>query len=102
MANGFLRKLNAAAELNGSLLCVGLDPDPSLMPIDDVSAFNRAIIDATKDLVCAYKPNFAFYDAMGEQGYRALRETIEHVPVPHTGDRRLEARRRPALLQILR
>ena len=88
MANAFLEKLSAAAERNGSLLCVGLDPDPSLMPVDDVSGFNRAIIDATKDLVCAFKPNFAFYDAMGEPGYRALRETIDHVPshIPVIGD----------------
>ena len=48
MANGFQEKLNAAAEQNQSLLCVGLDPDPSLMPIADVLEFNKAIIDATK------------------------------------------------------
>ena len=88
MANGFLEKLNAVAAQNRSLLCVGLDPDPSLMPIEDVSQFNKAIIDATKDVVCAYKPNVAFYEAMGEPGHRALRETIDHIPpyVPVIGD----------------
>ena len=80
MANGFLEKLRAAAERNDSLLCVGLDPDPALMAIEDVYEFNRAIIDATTDLVCAYKPNLAFYDGMGERGHRALLETLRYIP----------------------
>jgi DNA-binding NarL/FixJ family response regulator len=51
-----------AAQKNKSLVCVGLDPDPGLMP-DNVSIleFNKAIIDATSDLVCAYKLNFTPY-----------------------------------------
>jgi orotidine-5'-phosphate decarboxylase len=50
---------------------------------DDVAVFNRAIIEATADLVCAYKPNVAFYEALGpEKGYAALRETLIHIP-PH-------------------
>jgi orotidine-5'-phosphate decarboxylase len=50
---------------------------------DDVGAFNRAIIDATSDLVCAYKPNVAFYEGLGpEKGYAALRETLAAIP-PH-------------------
>jgi orotidine-5'-phosphate decarboxylase len=62
---------------------VGLDPDPTLMPTDDVAAFNIAIIEATSDLVCAYKPNLAFYEALGpERGYAALRKTLEAIP-PH-------------------
>jgi orotidine-5'-phosphate decarboxylase len=77
----FREKLEAAWERSGSLLCVGLDPDPSLMAIDDVAAFNIAIIEATQDLVCAYKPNVAFYEALGpERGYAALRRTLEAVP----------------------
>ena len=76
----FSDKLKLAALKNGSLLCVGLDPDPALMPIDDVAAFNRAIIEATKDLVCAYKPNLAFYEALGERGFAALRETLAAIP----------------------
>jgi orotidine-5'-phosphate decarboxylase len=79
----FREKLEAAWERNGSLLCIGLDPDPALMAIDDVAAFNIAIIEATSDLVCAYKPNVAFYEALGpERGYAALRRTLAAVP-PH-------------------
>jgi orotidine-5'-phosphate decarboxylase len=84
----FFEKLELAAQKNGSLLCVGLDPDPALMPVDDVGAFNRAIIEATSDFVCAYKPNLAFYEALGEKGYGALRETLAGIPpdIPVIGD----------------
>ena len=75
----FVEKLDAACEANRSLLCVGLDPDPQLMPVGDVFEFNRAIVDATHDLVCAYKPNMAFYEAQGLEGLRALGKTIEHI-----------------------
>ncbi len=48
---------------------------------DDVAAFNIAIIEATSDLVCAYKPNVAFYEALGpERGYAALRKTLAAIP----------------------
>ena len=51
------------------------------MAIDDVAAFNIAIIEATSDLVCAYKPNVAFYEALGpEKGYAALRKTLAAIP----------------------
>jgi orotidine-5'-phosphate decarboxylase len=76
----FREKLEAATARNGSLLCVGLDPDPARLPIDDVGEFNRAIVEATADLVCAYKPNLAFYEALGEDGYAALRETLAAIP----------------------
>ena len=78
----FREKLELAQQHNRSLLCVGLDPDPALMPVDDVAAFNVAIIDATSDLVCAYKPNIAFYEALSLPGLRALEITLAHVP-PH-------------------
>jgi orotidine-5'-phosphate decarboxylase len=77
---GFFDKLERAAQRNGSLLCVGLDPDPAQMPISDVAAFNRAIIEATAEFVCAYKPNLAFYEALGERGLAALRETLAAIP----------------------
>ncbi len=83
---GFREKLSAASGANNSLLCVGLDPDPGKLPRNgrgrrlDVLEFNRAIIDATADLVCAYKPNFAFYGALGESGWSTLASTLEHVP----------------------
>ena len=77
---GFFDKLERAAQRNGSLLCVGLDPDPAQMPVSDVAAFNRAIIEATAELVCAYKPNLAFYEALGERGLAALRDTLAAIP----------------------
>ncbi len=78
--DSFVERLDSAMTRNRSLLCVGLDPWPPSMPIDDIAAFNRAIIDATADLVCAYKPNFAFYEAEGIAGLEALRQTIEAAP----------------------
>ncbi len=66
---------------NNSLLCVGLDSDGEKLPASIKQfEFNRAIIDATKDLVCAYKPNMAFYEAYGIDGLKALKKTIEHIP----------------------
>ncbi len=77
----FNEKLSLAVKKNDSLLCVGLDPDPALMPEGrGVLDFNRAIIEATADLVCAYKPNFAFYEALGENCYSVLKGTIEYIP----------------------
>jgi len=84
----FLDKLISAGRRNKSLLCVGLDPDLALMPRVDLLDFNRAIIDATADLACAYKPNLAFYEALGIQGLKALLDTVEYVPkfIPVIGD----------------
>ena len=77
----FTEKLDRAADRNNSLVCVGLDPDPKRIPEGiRVSEFNRAIVDATSDLVCAYKLNFAFYEALGEEGQEALRETLKRIP----------------------
>ena len=75
----FRDKLDAACRANRSLLCVGLDPDPQRMPVSDVFQFNKAIVDATADLVCAYKPNLAFYEALGLPGLEALQRTVEHI-----------------------
>jgi orotidine-5'-phosphate decarboxylase len=76
----FREKLCRASEVNKSLLCIGLDPDPFLMPIADVLQFNKEIIAATADLVCAYKPNLAFYEALGVEGLAILKSTIEYIP----------------------
>jgi orotidine-5'-phosphate decarboxylase len=83
-----IEKLLEASRNNRSLLCIGLDPDPKLMPKMDVFHFNREIIDATSDLVCAYKPNLAFYEALGIKGLRALEKTLTHIPrsIPIIGD----------------
>jgi len=76
----FFAKLRQASQSNRSFLCVGLDPHPSLLPEKDVAAFNRAIIEATADLACCYKPNLAFYESMGPQGLEVLLRTVEAVP----------------------
>jgi orotidine-5'-phosphate decarboxylase len=76
----FIEKLAQAGKKNNSLLCVGLDPDPAMMPEKiGVYEFNKAIIDATADLVCAYKPNIAFYEALGNRGLEALFRTREYI-----------------------
>lgn len=75
----FVKRLYSASRGSESLVCVGLDPDPQLMPVSDVFEFNRAIIDATRDVVCAYKPNFPFYEALGLPGLRALERTVGHI-----------------------
>jgi orotidine-5'-phosphate decarboxylase len=49
------------------------------MPIVDVLAFNKGIVDVTKDLVCAYKPNLAFYEALGLPGLKVLENTVAHI-----------------------
>jgi len=85
----FIDKLLNSARSNNSLLCIGLDPDPELMPPGvSVLEFNQAIIEATYDLVCAYKPNLAFYEAMGVEGLRVLALTVGCIPdtVPVIGD----------------
>jgi len=82
----YLDKLCAAQEKNDSWLCVGLDPDPARLRVDalkwdePVLPFNRAIIDATIDLVCAYKPNLGFYLMWGAAGIIALERTIAYIP----------------------
>ena len=67
-----------------SFLCVGLDTDPSKLPTG-VSAleFNKAIIDATREFAVAYKPNLAFYEAMGREGWDILEETVAYIGNEH-------------------
>lgn len=86
----FFAKLEAAVAHNQSLLCVGLDPTPTHLPArfltDDadlavaLTGWNHAVIAATHDLVCCYKPNIAFYEALGDVGLRVLRETLAMIP----------------------
>lgn len=77
---GFGERVAAAATANGSRLCIGLDPEPDRLPTGDVLAWARAIIASTQDLVCCYKPNSAFYEALGLHGWETLREVIASVP----------------------
>jgi orotidine-5'-phosphate decarboxylase len=77
----FIEKLEKTTQKNNSLVCVGLDTDLKLMPEKmGILAFNKAIIDATSDLVCAYKPNLAFYEALGDEGMDALKQTVKYIP----------------------
>lgn len=69
-----------------SFLCVGLDPDLRKIPAhlqqeaDPVFAFNRQIIDATANHCVAYKPNLAFYEALGAKGWESLAKTLDYIP----------------------
>jgi orotidine-5'-phosphate decarboxylase len=83
----FKEKYNNIAETNNSLLCVGLDIDRDKIPkfLFDSSnnpfiEFNKSIIDLTKDVVCAYKLNMAFYESIGINGHEILKKTLEHIP----------------------
>ncbi|MCK5433690.1 MAG: orotidine-5'-phosphate decarboxylase [Dehalococcoidales bacterium] len=77
----FVHKLTTATRQNDSLLCIGLDPDVKLMPAKvGILEFNREIIAATRDLVCAYKLNLAFYEALGAEGCDIMKATLESIP----------------------
>jgi orotidine-5'-phosphate decarboxylase len=91
IATSFAARVRRAAERNGSLLCVGLDPDvrrfPASLrarfeqdPAGALTEFNRQIIESTADLVCAYKPNLGFYLAYGLPGLEALLRTRALIP----------------------
>ncbi len=81
----FKDKLNQIVNKNNSLLCIGLDSDIAKIPEHirsgehPQSTFNKSIIDATYDLVCAYKPNTAFYEARGKAGIEALKMTCDYI-----------------------
>ena len=82
----FNSQLNRIIEEKNSLVCVGLDLYPDRIPpqvlkgADPFFQFNKAIIDATADLAAAYKPNLAFYEALGKEGMDVLRRTLEYIP----------------------
>lgn len=69
-----------------SYLCVGLDPDMEKIPQhllsleDPVFEFNKQIIDATHPYCVAYKPNIAFYEALGPRGWQSLQRTLDYIP----------------------
>ncbi len=88
----FIKKLRSAWKTNNSLLCIGLDPDLKKIPQfvlklpDPIFEFNKAIIDSTADLVCAYKPQIAYYSAQGAEDQlqmtiNYIREQYPHLPI---------------------
>jgi orotidine-5'-phosphate decarboxylase len=87
MAERNFRALIEGLWQKDKFVCVGLDTDLEKIPEsarqngvrETIVGFNRAIIDTTRDLVCAYKPNVAFYEARGDEGWKALRETIQYI-----------------------
>ena len=87
MSERNFRRLLSVKWEEGKFLCIGLDPDFDKIPEsahkegtrETIVNFNRAIIDATRDLVCAFKPNSAFYESHGDEGWNALRETIQYI-----------------------
>jgi orotidine-5'-phosphate decarboxylase len=85
----FIKAIESSWEVQDSLLCVGLDPDLGKIPAhirkmdEPVFEFNRAIIDATGDLVCAYKPQIAYYSPFRAE--QQLEKTIEYIHMNHPG-----------------
>ena len=88
MTSAFYERLAGGWNLNGSLLCVGLDPNQAKMPGRLTSKpaslfeFNREIIDATAPYVCGYKPQIAYYAALSAE--KALEQTIDYIKTHHS------------------
>jgi len=86
-----ISKLNKQIDTSNSLLCVGLDSAVEKIPSQLQSerypqfAFNKAIIEATAEFVCAYKPNSAFYEARGEAGMKELKMTFDYIHSTYPG-----------------
>ena len=82
----FNEKLQQAVTRTDSLLCVGLDPETRRVPerfhsaADPLLAWNLAIIEDTRAFACAYKPNIAFYEALGRRGFDLLQATLAAIP----------------------
>jgi orotidine-5'-phosphate decarboxylase len=81
----FVEKLRRLSREKRSLVCVGLDTVPEKIPgslrgTDRVFEFNKAIIESTCDSVLAFKPNLAFYEALGTEGWNVLKRTVKAIP----------------------
>ena len=80
------QELVAQIKSKKSFLCIGLDSDINKIPKhlldleDPIFEFNKQIINATKDLCVAYKPNIAFYESMGVSGWNSLKKTLDYIP----------------------
>jgi orotidine-5'-phosphate decarboxylase len=80
VARHFADRLTVAVERKGTPLCVGLDPDPALMPEGlGVVEFCRGIVDAVEEVAVAVKPQSAFFEAQGAKGWAALAEVCEYA-----------------------
>lgn len=79
------QELISQIKTKASFLCIGLDPDIEKIPEhlladkDPLFAFNKAIIDATHDLCVAFKPNLAFYESRGPEGWISFEKTVRHI-----------------------
>jgi orotidine-5'-phosphate decarboxylase len=84
----YFERLADRSRKAGSLVCVGLDPDAKRHRVQDVAAYNRAIIEATAPYAACFKPNLAFYEQFGVEGWRALEATLAAIPagIPVIGD----------------
>ena len=80
--NGFFDRLRHAASARDSLLCVGLDPEPSRIEGGLAGAVRHCadVVEATSDIACAYKPNSAFWEQYGPDGWQGLAEMRERIP----------------------
>ena len=86
----FTQKLQKAVQSSKSTLCVGLDPNLSLLPAsikanfseseEQVIFFCKTVIDHTKEFCAAYKPNLAFFEALGSSGLQVFHEILAHIP----------------------
>jgi len=77
----FIQKMKMSIASRKSFLCVGLDPDPRLMPPGiSLNEFILGIVKSTSDLACSYKINFAFFESMGEKGFAHLKFARDCVP----------------------
>jgi orotidine-5'-phosphate decarboxylase len=78
----YFEKLRAASTARDSLLCIGLDPDPQALRggLDGAVDFCRALIQATSDIACCYKPNAAFWEQYGPRGWEGLATVRQAVP----------------------
>lgn len=86
MSSRYFKDILETHFLKGRHLCVGLDPDIAKLPKGETQlSFNQAIIEATKNIVAAFKPNSAFYESQGAAGYETLKKTIAfiHKQAPH-------------------
>lgn len=89
MSNPFCDRLQSVQTQKDTVVCVGLDPDPSRLPMplrdgrlltDAVREFCATIVDATAPYACAYKPNFAFFEALGPAGHTILDQVTATIP----------------------